>query len=59
MAHPQVTPILSQMEDTSVQVSHLESLGGCHIWRRAPGLTSMMVQGKLELWPHFGSLAFI
>ena len=29
MAPPQVIPILGQMEDTSIQVSHLWSPGGC------------------------------
>ena len=45
MAPLQGIPILGQMEDTSVQVSHLWSPGGCHIWPRAPCLTSIMVQG--------------
>ena len=37
----QVIPILGQMEDTPVQVSHLSS-GGCHILGSTPGLTSIM-----------------
>ena len=41
MAPPQAIPILGQMEDTPVQVSHLWS-GGCHICTRAAGLTSIM-----------------
>ena len=41
MVLPQAIPILGQMEDTPVQVSHLWS-GGCHIWTRAAGLTSVM-----------------
>ena len=43
MAPPQAIPILGQMEDTSLQVSHLWS-GGCHIWTRAAGLTSIMAE---------------
>ena len=42
MAPPQAIPIFGQMEDTSVQVSHLWSPG---IWPRAPGLISLMTQG--------------
>ena len=34
MALPQAIPIFGQIEDTSVQVSHLCSPGGCHIWPR-------------------------
>ena len=44
----QAISILCQMEDMpvqGVQVSHLWSPGGCLIWPRAPGLTSMMARG--------------
>ena len=34
MAPPQAIPILGQMEDTSLQVSHLWSPGGCRILPR-------------------------
>ena len=34
MAHPQAIQILGQMKDTSFQVSHLWSPGGCDIWLR-------------------------
>ena len=48
MAHPQTIPIFGQMEDTSVQVSHLWSPSGWHIWPRAPGLTSVMTWNDLN-----------
>ena len=49
MTHLQVIPILGQMKDTSVHVSHLWSPGGCHI---RPGLTSIMAQDD----SNFGSI---
>ena len=64
MAPLQAILILGQMENTSVQVSYLCSTGGCHIWPRAPALTSIMgrtvaaflpssefIRVKLEQWP--------
>ena len=33
MAPPQASQILGQMEDTSIQASHLWSPGGCNIWQ--------------------------
>ena len=50
----QTIPILGQIEDIPVQVSHLQS-GGCHIWTSTPGLTSIMAQEVTQLiatlWP--------
>ena len=42
MAPRQAIPILGQMEDISVQVTHLWFPGGYNNWRRTPGLTSVM-----------------
>ena len=50
---------LGQLEYTSVQVSHLWSPGGCNIWPRAPGLTSIMAQGLTQIVALFWSPAFI
>ena len=52
---PQAIPIFVQMEDTSVQVSHLWSPGGSHIWPRAPSLTSIMAQGDSNCGRILGS----
>ena len=51
MAPPQPIPILDQMEKTSVQVSHIWSPGGCHIWLRAPGLPDATKQLVTSLSP--------
>ena len=42
MAPPHADPILSQMEDTLVPVSHSKSSGGCYILPRAPRMTPIM-----------------
>ena len=59
MAPLQAIPIFGQMGDTSVQVSHLWSTIGCHIWPTASGLTSIIVHGLTWIVASFWPLAFI
>ena len=55
MAPPRATPVLCEMQNTSVQVSYLWFPGGCHICPRAAGLTSIMAQELTRIvapfWP--------
>ena len=56
MVLPQAIPILGQVEDTSFQVSYLRFPGGCHIWPRAAGLTSIMAKEVIPILAPFWTL---